>query len=156
MTAATTMRMAETVPGGPFVGSLPSAANQLFFKGTLVAIDASGQAVVPSDGDGFPVIGWAKATYDNRTGSEAGGMAGDVTVEIEYGVIEVVCVDTVEEGDVVYSLDNQTVSASSNIGARAVAGFVTEQRNGATFVKIGPETVAYAALEARVYALENP
>lgn len=154
MTASTTARIAENVPGGPFQGTLPSAANQLFLKNCLVAINGSGEAVVPTDGDGFPVIGWAKGTYDNRTGSEAGGAAGDIQIEIHYGVIEVVCADTVEEGDALYSVDNQTVSASDSAGARALAGYASEQRNGATYLATSPLTAYLQTLEARITALE--
>jgi len=156
MTAATHLRLTEAGPPIPAMGTLPSAANQLFHGRTLVSRDGSGNAVVPSDGDGLGVQGVCNATYDNRTGSEAGGLAGDINVEMGYGVFgfDFVSADgTPEPGDKLYAVDNQTVSvaATSATGApRGVAGICSEVRpdEGGTnqcFVFVGPLALALAA-----------
>jgi len=126
----------------------PSAANQLFPKGTIVTRNATGYAVSPSTADvsGFPALGVSKATYDNRTGAEAGGTAGDLDVEIDPGVHAFAYTGTAPiVDDLVYVVDNQTVSTSDLGGTRGYAGVVTEVRtmNGTAkaFVQMGPNAV---------------
>ena len=145
MAAATTTRLTEMSPGAPARITLGSAANQEFFKGTLVARDAAGRAVVPTDGVGFEIMGWANAYFDNRTGSDAGGLADDLQIQITPGVGDAECADSVTIGQALYSVDNQTVSTDSSAGARGFAGYATEQRNGKTYFYAGPINVVLAA-----------
>lgn len=141
MTAIANARLTDFAGLTPARGTLPSAANQLFYRKTIVSMNASGDAVVPSDGDGFPALGAASNYYDNRTGSEAGGTAGDLDIEVEYGVFgwEYVSADGVPAPrDHVYVVDNQTVSVDSAGGTRGLAGVVSEVRDGQAFVHMGP------------------
>lgn len=157
MTAATTARIAETAGRYPAMGTLPSAANQLFYKNTLVARDANGRAVVPTDGDGLPVVGRAIATFDNRIGSEAGGTDDDLDIEIVYDITAVEYTGTAPvSGSTMYSVDNQTMSIDSDSGARGFGGVCTEVRDGQAFVQLSPLSAVISALLDRVYALENP
>ncbi len=145
--ASTTSVRTKTVDGPrhPMRGTHSSAANQLFPKGTIVTRNASGEAVSPStaDASGFPALGIAAETLDNRTGSELGGAAGACDPDVEYGVKGVAYTGTAPKtGDVVYVVDNQTVSRSSAGGTRGVAGVCSETRDGQCFVLFSPELAA--------------
>src|SRR6187455_2328535 len=124
MTVASAHRLTERSAPLPSMGTLYSAANQLFIAGTLVSQDAAGRAVVPSDGDGFNCFGLSRATIDNRTGSpEHGGAADAVEIPVEFGVFGLDYTGTVPKpGQVVYAVNNATVSTDSDTGARGIAG----------------------------------
>lgn len=165
MTATTTARLTTAGSPLPSMGTIPMAANTLILKGTIVSLNASGYAVPATDGDGFPAMGRANATYDNRTGSEAGGLAGDLDCEVEYGVFAFdISGDAPSPGDLMFTVDNQTVSADSDSSARGVAGYCCEVRaeNGRNqaFVWFGPhvtgqvEAIDLAAAEAAIADLE--
>jgi hypothetical protein len=122
MTAIATARMTKFAGLHPALGTLPMAANTLIFRKTMVGVDASGNAVNPDAATCVRVLGVSQASFDNRTGSEAGGLAGDLDVEFDYGLFEMECADTdLVRGEVVYGVDNQTVSKDSLGGARPVA-----------------------------------
>jgi hypothetical protein len=158
MTAISNYRVAtEVATPVPARGTYPSAANQLFYGLTLVSVDGDGNAVVPSDGDGFAVCGVANATYDNRTASEAGGDAGDLDIEVQFGVFGFNFTGTTPEpGQVLFVVDNQTVSVDSDSGQRGIAGYCVEVRanTGGTnqaFILVGPTVagqIVIAAAEA--------
>ena len=152
MASTTLFRDTNKAARLPMHGTLPSAANQLFPKGAMVQRDTAGRAVNPATADtsGLPVHGVSAATYDNRTGSEAGGGAGDLDVELEYGVFGFDISGTAPiPGDVVYCVDNQTVSLDDLSGQRGIAGLVSEVRavNGTNqaFVLLSPDGAALAA-----------
>jgi hypothetical protein len=154
MTAIANYRMhTEFVGDLPRRGTAPMAANTLLYGKALVSLNASGNAVSPTDGDGLPVYGVASATYDNRTGSEAGGLAGDLDAEVEFGVFgfDYVSADGVPApGDRLYAVDNQTVSVDSDGGARGFAGVCTESRLSAlgvaqTYLMVSPISEALGA-----------
>jgi hypothetical protein len=140
MTAATTSRLFESSAPVPSMGTFPSAANQLFLRATMVSRNATGFAVVPTDGDGFPVMGVTRAVVDNRTGSpEHGGAAGAVDIELDYGVFGMEILGTTPlPNQVVYAVDNQTVSTDSDTGARGIAGVCVEVRDGLCYTYISP------------------
>ncbi len=132
MTAIASARLTDAGPPTPTMGTLPSAANQLFYKGTMVSHDANGRAVVPTDADGLNAAGVSNATFDNRTGSEAGGLDDDLDIEIMFGVYGFTILGSNPIiGDLVYVVDNQTVSLDSLDGTRGVAGYVSEVREHA-------------------------
>ena len=144
MASTTTFLMQEKGPPIPAQGSYPMAANTLIPGGTLVTIDSSGNANSPAtnDASGNPAVGIAKLTYNNKTGSPAGGSAGDLTCEVVYGVGGFAISGTTPKArDRVYVVDNQTVSIDQN-GTRGFAGVVIEVRtiNGVAqaFVFVGP------------------
>lgn len=158
MTATTTARLTDGSAPLPSMGTLSSAANQFFPKGTLVSRNGDGRAIAPTDGDGFHVAGVANATFDNRTGSEAGGSNDDLDVEVTYGVFGFILEEgsaTPAPGDPLYVVDNQTVSANPDDGdggdPRGIAGVHVFTRDGETFVGVGPHYLA----AARALALAN-
>jgi hypothetical protein len=117
---------------------MPCAANQLIPKGTMVSRDASSRAVSPStaDASGFAVHGVAAATYDNRTGSENGGAAGAIDIELDYGVHGFAYSGSPKPGDLMYAVDNQTISPTAS--SRGLAGSCTEVRDGLCWIVMGP------------------
>jgi hypothetical protein len=132
-------------PRHPMMGTHPSAANQFFALRTIVQLDASGNAVSPGTADvsGLHAVGLSDHTLDNRTGSEAGGLAGDANVETAYGVKCLAYTGTAPKAkQVVYVVDNQTVSVDSLNGTRGIAGICVEQRDGFAYVLMGPDVVA--------------
>lgn len=117
--------------------SLPAASGAgPFYKGTFVVVNSSGQAAVPTaggTGDGFHVAGFSDATQDNSSGA-----AGAINIECHPGVLPCKYQGTLPKvGQLVYVVDNQTVSITSGPTAgRGKAGIVTEVRGAS-----GAETV---------------
>ncbi len=152
MASTTTALLGHSGPQVPSMGTMPSAANQYFPKGTIVTRNASGNAVSPStsDASGFPAMGVSKASFDNRTGAEAGGTAGDLDIEIDYGVHGFAYTGTAPiPGDTLFVVDNQTVSTDSNGGTRGALGRCSEVRtlNGVAkaFAMMGPHALGAVA-----------
>jgi len=151
MASTTTTRL--TPRADAEYGTFPIAANTRILKGIIVQLNASDQAIPGADGNGFPAVGRSQACYDNTTGSEAGGSAGDLDCEVDYGVFgwlgEAGHLPTV--GDVCYVADNQTVSTDSDTGQRGIAGYCVEVRDSLYWIDMGPATagqIVIAATEA--------
>lgn len=115
--------------------TLPIAANTRIFAGSLVGENSSGQAIPATTiATCVRVIGKASATYDNRTGSVLGGLAGACDVEIETGVFnwansaggDAIAADDI--GKLCYAVDDQTVALTSNAGTRPIAGLIADYR----------------------------
>jgi hypothetical protein len=151
MASTTTTRL--TPSADEHFGTFPIAANTRILKGIIVQLNGSDQAVPGADGNGFPAVGRSQACYDNTTGSEAGGTAGDLDCEVDYGVFgwagEAGHLPTV--GKPCYVADNQTVSSDSDSDQRGIAGYCVEVRNGLYWVDMNPATagqIVIAATEA--------
>jgi hypothetical protein len=140
MSAATDTRASSYVGLLPSKGTLPVAANVLILGGTIVCRDATGYAVVGVDDDNaFPAVGLAAADIDNRTTAPGGGAAGAENVEVIYGVHELFFTgSTPVPGQVVFVVDNQTVSLDSDSGTRGIAGYVSEVVGTSVYVQMGP------------------
>lgn len=155
MTAIASARLTDNSTEYPAMATLNSAANSLYYKGTLVSRDADGRAAVPSDGDGLPVAGVSCATIDNRTVNTQGhsGLDDGPNIELRYGVYAFVMTGTAPlSQEVVYVVDNQTVSINplSSSGAprgRAGVCVFVETVNGVSqcFVWIAPGGAGAAA-----------
>jgi len=150
--AATTARLTESKGRHVNVGTFPMPANTRILKGTIVQLNATDQAIPGADGNGFRAIGKARATYDNTTGSEAGGGAGDLDAQVDYGVFgwagEAGSLPTV--GDICYVADNETVSTDSDGGARGIAGYCVEVRDSKYWVLMAPESVVANSVASTV------
>lgn len=151
MAATTNVRTTEFAGLSPARGTYPVAANVLIIEGTIVCLNASGQAVPGTDGNGFHAVGKASHTINNLTGSALGGAAAAANVEVEFGVYGYTGADSPAPLDVVYVVDNQTVSPSDPDTDRGIAGLVTEVRNGLTYVFMGPHVVG-PIVDARAFA----
>jgi hypothetical protein len=142
MAAATAEILREQKNDPPRVGTFPIAASTRILKGAFVAINASGYALMATEGDGFKVVGISHETYDNSAGA-----AGDLDAQVKYGVISSAYDSAPKTGDRVFAVDNQTVSANalSSTGARrSPVGIVTEVRNAKAYVRVGPEAMVTA------------
>lgn len=127
----------------PVQGSMTPAADQLFPIHTIVTRNSAGAAVSPStdDASGFPAVGVSRATYDCRTESPD----PPDFVEVKFGVFGyAIDGDDPIMGDLLYVVDNQTLSVDSDSGARGLAGVCTEFRNGKAYCHFGPKTVGEA------------
>jgi hypothetical protein len=141
----------------PARGTYPIKANVRIWKGAIVGLDAAGRAM-PGDtiANGcVRVVGKASATYDNRTGSVLGGAADAVDVEVEFGVFEflsaagggddIVADDT---GKPCFVVDDQTFALTNGADTRAIAGLITEVRDGRVYAWMGPHVAALIAVAA--------
>src|SRR5688572_25097466 len=125
MTAIASTRLSDHATPYPARGTAPAADNQMFFKGTIVSLNASGEAIVPVDGDGFHAYGVCQASLDGRTGKPD----ENADVEVEFGVHGWNILGTTPKPrELLYVVDNQTVSIDSDGGARGVAGVCIEVR----------------------------
>lgn len=144
MAATTTNRNTTFGPLVPARGDVLIGASTTILRHTLVAQNASGHGVAPTDGDGLPIVGFADATYDNRAGTELGGAAGGASGEERVGLIYGTGVvfytgAAPRRGQRLYSVDNQTVSVSSNGGLRGPAGYAAaDGASGSVELNVGP------------------
>lgn len=152
MTATETVRLTPNAGVYPARGTYPIAADTLIKKGWQVALDTNGRAVPAGTiASGALVgIGKASATFDNT-----GGDAGDMDVQVEYGVFGYFSAagggDDIAADDVrktAFLVDNQTVALTSNAGARGIAGIITEVRDGLVWVYQGPHVAGLIAIAA--------
>jgi hypothetical protein len=129
--AATTIERDSKFAGLlPAKGTLSAAAATKFLKGTFVVRDANGRAAAP--GAGLHAHGVAIATQDNTDGA-----ADAMEIEISYGVHGFLYDGTAPKaGEVVYILDNQTVTLTA--GTNGFAGIVTEVRGTYVWVWVNP------------------
>jgi hypothetical protein len=143
MTASAKERLYGAIGEFPHKGTFPAASGAgPFYKGTLVVIDGSGRAAVPTPGgtgDGFMAAGFSKATQDNSAGA-----AGAKKIEVEYGVGPLKYQGTLPKaGQLVYVVDNQTCSITTGpTAARGGCGIVSEVigsgANALVYVLVGP------------------
>jgi len=154
MTATATARLTEYCGLTPSHGTIAVKANAILYKGTLVSRTAAGLGIAPVDGDGFPAVGVAAATYDNTGGADSA-----INAELAYGVHGFAYTGSAPvAGDIVYMVDNQTVSTSSAGDTRGVAGYVSEKVGTIAYVVVGMGSpgflAALAAHDADVAALQ--
>ena len=147
MTAATSYRPTKMGPLTPSKGTYEVAANVLLIGGTIATIDSDGRADVVTAGQS--AAGILSATYDNRTTAPEGGGAGAIKAEVQFGVAGLAYDGTAPApGQVVYVLDNQTVTLDSDTGSRGIAGYCTELRDGLCWVLMGPAIVGQIVIAA--------
>ncbi len=152
MTATSTQRSTASSGTVPARASVPIAANTLCLQGTIAVKDSNGRAA--NVGAGLDAIGIYSNTYDNRTSSRSSsGGAGEISAEVEFGEFELPYTGTAPKmGEVLFNVDNQTVSVDSDTGARGVAGFAVQPADtaaGTVRLWIGPHVSgAYADVAA--------
>lgn len=109
---------------------LPCKATTKYPKGTLVARDNNGRAARPAAG--LKIHGISEGDFDNTASGPNGDKGNDAfNVEMSVGVGEFDYDGTAPKADqVVYAVDNHTVSLDSDSGTRGVAGVCTETGSG--------------------------
>jgi len=138
----------------------PIAAGKKIFGGSLVVLDASGNANPGSAAAGLIADGRAVSQVDNTAGS-----AGALTVDVQKGVFQFAnssagdLIDATCIGLACYIVDDGTVAKTSSSGTRSVAGIVVDVDSNGVWVAVGdwyPGTglgTNLIALQIRVAAL---
>jgi hypothetical protein len=126
----------------------PVKAGIKLIKGAMYGVDANGYAVHAESGTASKARGEVMYTVDNTDGDD-----GDVKVRGRAGVFKLFGLSgsAPTRADMyaqVYFQDDQTVSTSSNSGARPVAGILMDVVNGRPFVAVGAPTPADGDLVA--------
>ncbi|WP_430318055.1 hypothetical protein [Pseudomonas nitroreducens] len=115
----------------------PVAAAAKIFAGSLVCLDASGNAVPGSTSTTIKVRGVAQEQVDNT-----GGAAGAKRIETRRGVFQFANsastdqITRAEIGTQCYIVDDQTVAKTSATNTRSVAGVVRDVDDGGVWVEI--------------------
>ena len=137
MTATTVERLYDgSAALTPAHGTFGVAADQQMLKGTIVVLDSNGFADTPAAGQNAAGI----AEHSILGGSSD----GDEEVEVSYGVHGVLFDGTAPKpGEVVYVLDNQTVTLV--VGTNGIAGICSETKNGKCYVWFGPHVATLAS-----------
>lgn len=129
MTALSAERDVKLRAGGAKGDHLPEpinlAASVKLYKGSLVAVDTSGNArpARSTAANSDVIVGFSERTVDNSSGS-----AGDVQTEgVRRGIIELNNdgsdpVTAASIGRTVYAVDDQTVSAGTATSTRVATG----------------------------------
>ena len=114
----------------------PIAAATKIYAGSLVALDASGDAVPGSVAATLTGYGRAEAQIDNGA-----GLAGDKSVLVRKGVFQFANSAAADEitraeiGDDCYIVDDQTVAKTDGGATRSVAGKIADIAPGGVWVK---------------------
>ncbi len=115
----------------------PVAAATEIFAGSLVCLDASGNAVPGSTSTTLTARGRAEEAVDNSAGA-----AGDLTVETRRGEFHFknsAAADEItraEIGDSCYIVDDETVAKTDGTSTRSVAGVIRDVDTAGVWVEI--------------------
>jgi len=129
--------------GGGLLQSFPVAATTVIYSGSLVALNAAGNAVPASDTAALIVVGVADKQVDNDPGA-----AGDRNVDVwsgaifEFGATSITLAMT---GDVMYVVDDNNfddVNPGQGIVAGVLVNFVSTTK-GRLFISTAKAVVGY-------------
>lgn len=114
----------------------PVAASTTIYAGSLVVLDASGDAAPGSTATGLTARGVAQAHVDNSSGA-----AGDKAIETRAGEhrFENDATDAIDRthiGGDAYIVDDQTVAATDGTSTRSKAGTITDVDDDGVWVRI--------------------
>lgn len=107
--------------------TFPVAASTTIYQGTLVAINAAGNALAAADTAGLVVVGIANQTVNN-----AGGAAGALSIEVQplqtLNNVEVYAVNPLQTwvGFLVYIVDDHTAALATSTANDIVLGRVVQ------------------------------
>lgn len=114
----------------------PVAAAVKIFTGSLVALDAAGDATPGAVSLTLTALGRAQETVDNT-----GGAAGDVSVEVRKGVFRFAnsaAADLIIRADIgndCFIVDDQTVAKTNGTSTRSAAGKVVDVDGAGVWVE---------------------
>ena len=134
MAALTTDRNTPRRDGASM--SVPVAAAQQIFAGSLVAVNATGYATPGATATTLRGIGRAEAQADNSAGAD-----GAISVDVMRGVFRFAnsaaadLITRAEIGADCYIVDDQTVAKTNGTGTRSVAGTVFDVDADGVWVK---------------------
>lgn len=130
--------------------NLPVAAATKIYAGSIVALDASGNAVPGAANATLKAVGRAEETVDNSSGS-----SGDKAIEIKRGVFRFANSADADEigradiGGPAYLVDDQTVAKTSSSGTRPVGGLIVDIDAAGVWVAVGYPALAANPAHAR-------
>lgn len=126
--ARNTMKMGDDVI--PNLKGYPMTAAKTVYPGTMVGLDASGNALSAGDASAVKCVGLFRGTF---TADNSGGAAGAVTLNpVRSGVFWMAnssagdAITAAAIGTVCYVVDDQTVALTDNQGARIAAGTIMD------------------------------
>ncbi len=115
----------------------PVAAATRLFAGSIVCLDASGNAVPGATATTLTARGVAQEQVDNRDGA-----AGDRRVEVRRGVFPFANSASTDEitradiGNSAYIVDDETVAKTDGTSTRSVAGVIRDVDDNGVWVEI--------------------
>ncbi|MEO1820581.1 hypothetical protein [Pseudomonas sp.] len=115
----------------------PVAAATRLFAGSIVCLDASGNAVPGATATTLTARGVAQEQVDNRDGA-----AGDRRVEVRRGVFPFANSASADEitradiGNSAYIVDDETVAKTDGTSTRSVAGVIRDVDDNGVWVEI--------------------
>lgn len=112
----------------------PVAASTTIFMGSLIVLDASGDAEPATTATGKVCIGRAEEAVDNSAGA-----AGDKTVQVRKGAFHFGndgSIDRANIGDTAYLVDDQTLADTDGTGTRSAAGTIVDVDADGVWVQI--------------------
>jgi hypothetical protein len=134
MVALSKPRLTDEREGAVYTA--PVAAATKIWQGSLVALNASGNAVPGSVATTLKGFGRAEGTVDNT-----GGAAGDQTVDVKKGIFRFgnsAGGDLIARADIgndCYIVDDQTVAKTSASSTRSIAGKIADVDSGGVWVR---------------------
>lgn len=112
----------------------PVAAASKIFAGSLVVLDAAGNAAPGSTATGLKARGRAEEQVDNLAGA-----AGDLSVASRAGVFKFANDSSINRTHIdstVYIVDDQTLAATDGTGTRSAAGRLIDIESDGVWVEI--------------------
>lgn len=138
MASTSTFREARFAGLTPAMSTRSLAANTFIPKGTLVTINAAGYAL--GDGSGVRCVGVAAHSANNLTGNGTySGLADSAAAKVDanYGIHSLECGDAdLLPGDIVYALDNQTVTKNPVTGGCVVGTYHETGKDGKKYFNV--------------------
>lgn len=109
------------------------AASSVIFAGSIVVLNAAGDAVAASTATGLKTVGRAEQYVDN-----SGGAAGDKAVDVRKGTFRFENDGSIDRTDIegtAYIVDDQTVANTDGTGTRSAAGKIVDVDADGVWVK---------------------
>lgn len=115
----------------------PIAANTVIYAGSLVVLNAAGDAAPATTATGLIVRGVAQEQVSNNPGA-----AGGQRIETRRGVFRLGnsaagdAITRAEIGDTCYIVDDQTVAKTDGTGTRSAAGIIRDVDAAGVWVEV--------------------
>jgi len=123
--------------GARILASIGAAANAVWYKGSLIARNASGWGVAASDAANIAVVGIAR-----EGGNNTGGSNGAKEIPIEYGGVYALeiqgsTITRANIGQTAVVQDDQTVTNAATAANDVPIGRIVDVRDGKAWVEVG-------------------
>jgi len=112
----------------------PVAAATKIFAGSILCLDANGNAVPGATSTTLTVRGRAEEYVDNSSGAD-----GDETIQSSKGVFQFANDGTIARVDIkktAYIVDDQTVADNDGVATRSVAGTIVDVDADGVWIEI--------------------